>query len=101
MFLENWRPISLINVDSTIATKVIANRIKDVLPSVIHPNQSGFMKGRFIGETARSILDIIAHTESLQLPGVLLFIDFETRRIFAFTRALSWRETLFLLHVLR
>ena len=35
------------------------------------------MKGRFIGETARSILDIIAHTESLQLPGVLLFIDFE------------------------
>ena len=77
MFLENWRPISLINVDSKIATKVIANRIKNVLPSVIHANQSGFMKGRFIGETARSILDIIAHTESLQLPGVLLFIDFE------------------------
>ena len=77
MFLENWRPISLINVDSKIATKVIANRMKNVLPSVIHANQSGFMKGRFIGETARSILDIIAHTESLQLPGVLLFIDFE------------------------
>ena len=77
MFLENWSPISLINVDSKIATKVIANRIKNVLPSVIHANQSGFMKGRFIGETARSILDIIAHTESLQLPGVLLFIDFE------------------------
>ena len=35
------------------------------------------MKGRFIGETTRSILDIIAHTGSLQLPGVLLFIDFE------------------------
>ena len=77
MFLENWRPISLINVDSKIATKVIANRMKNVLPSVIHANQSGFMKGRFIRETARSILDIIAHTESLQLPGGLLFIDFE------------------------
>ena len=77
MFLENWRPISLINVDSKIATKGIANRIKDVLPSVIHPNQSGFLKGRFIGETARSILDITAHIKSLQLPGVSLFIDFE------------------------
>ena len=77
MFLENWRPISLINVDSKIATKVIANRIKNVLPGIIHSNQSGFMKGRFIGETARSVLDIIAHTESSNLPGVLLFIDFE------------------------
>ena len=77
MFLENWRPISLINVDSKIATKVIANRIKNVLPGIIHSNQSGFMKGRFIGETARSILDVIAHTESSKLPSVLLFRDFE------------------------
>ena len=77
MFLDNRRPISLIDVDSKIATKVIANRMKIFLPSVIHANQSGLMKGRFMGETARSVLDIIAHTESLQLPGVLLFIDFE------------------------
>lgn len=76
MFLENWRPISLINVDSKIVSGVIANRI-NVLPGIIHSNQSGFMKGRFIGETARSLLNIIAHTEALKLPGVLLFIDFE------------------------
>ena len=75
MFLKNWRPISLINIDSKIATKVIANRIKNVLPGIIHSNQSGFMKGRFIGETARSILDIIAHTEVSKLPGVLLFTE--------------------------
>lgn len=72
-----WRPISLINVDSKIASRVIANRIKNVLRGIIYSNQSGFMKGRFIGETARSILHVKAHTESSKLPGVLLFIDFE------------------------
>lgn len=75
--MENWRPISLINVGSNIATKVIANRIKNVLSGILHSYQSGFIKGTFIGETARSILDIIAHTQALKLPGVLLFIYFE------------------------
>ena len=76
-YLENWRPISLVNADSKLASKVISNRIKKVLPRIIHYNQSGFIKGRFIGEVARSILDIIDHTESLKLSGILLFIDFE------------------------
>ena len=45
-FLENWRPISLINVDAKIMTKVIATRIKNVLPDIIHYNQTGFVKDR-------------------------------------------------------
>ena len=55
-YLENWRPISLVNVDAKIASKIIANRIKCCLPDIFHHNQSGFIKDRFIGETARSIL---------------------------------------------
>ena len=37
-FLENWRPISLINVDSKIASKVITMRIIKVLQEIIHRN---------------------------------------------------------------
>ena len=55
-YLENWRPISLVNADSKLASKVISNRIKKVLPRIIHSNQSGFINGRFIGEVARSII---------------------------------------------
>ena len=51
-YLENWRPISLINVDAKIASKIIATRIVKVLSEIIHPNQLGYVKGRFIGEAA-------------------------------------------------
>lgn len=42
--LENWQPISIINVDAKIASKAIANRMKKVFPEIIHHNQSGFVK---------------------------------------------------------
>ena len=75
--LENWRPISLINVDAKIASKIIATRIVKVLPEIIHTNQLGYVKGRFIGEAARSTLDVMDYTKKENIPGILLFIDFE------------------------
>ena len=42
-FIENWRPISLVNVGAKIMSKVIASRIKNVLPSIIHHNQTGYV----------------------------------------------------------
>ena len=51
--LENWRPISLINVDGKIMSKAIANRIKNVLPDIINPNQTGYIKERYIGQSDR------------------------------------------------
>ena len=41
--LENWRPISLVNVDTKLMTKAIAWRIKKVLPDIIHQNQTGMV----------------------------------------------------------
>ena len=57
--IENWRPISLINVDAKINTKVMALRLKKVLPNIIHRNQTGCVEVRYIGETIRSIFDIM------------------------------------------
>ena len=39
--LENLRPISLLNVDYKILTKVITKRIEKVLPTLINPDQTG------------------------------------------------------------
>lgn len=49
--IENWRPISLINVDTKITSKVIAARIKKVLPSIIHHNQTGYVKSLHWGDS--------------------------------------------------
>ena len=76
-YLENWTSISLINVDAKIASKVIAARIIRVLPEIIHTNHTGYVKDRFIGEAARSIIDVMEYTKQQNIPGILLFIDFE------------------------
>ena len=47
-FMKNWRPISLIDVDVKITSKVIARRLEQILPFLSHPNQNGFIKGRSI-----------------------------------------------------
>ena len=56
-FIKNWRPITLLNT----AAKSIANRIKLALPNLINHDQTGFLKGRFIGENIRLIECIIQY----------------------------------------
>ena len=48
-----------------------------MLPDLINSDQTGFLKGRSIGENVRLIDSIIAYAESQNISGNLLFIDFE------------------------
>jgi exonuclease III len=77
LFLKNWRPITLLNSDYKILTKALANRIGYVLPNIIDEDQTGYIKGRFIGCNIRLIEDIITFTNKQNLPGILLNVDFE------------------------
>ena len=76
-FLKNWRPITLLNTVYKIGSGCIAKRLKNVIPKLINEDQTGFLKGRFIGENTRLIYDLLSYTEEHNIPGMLLLIYFE------------------------
>ena len=74
--IKNWRPISLLNTDYKILATVLAKRLQKVLQTTIALDQSGYLKGRFIGFNIRTIFDAIEiGAESDQL--FIAFLDFE------------------------
>ena len=75
--LENLRPISLLNVDYKILTKAIAKRVEKVLPDIINVDQTGYVKGRYIGENIRLIQDVLHYTSLTNEKGIAIFLDFK------------------------
>ena len=76
-YLENWRPLTLPNVDYKIATKTISHRIAKVLLKLINEDQTGYVKAHYIGKNIRLIQDIMKVTESEKIHGIALSIDFK------------------------
>ena len=77
LFLKNWRPITLLNTDYKLLSKVLASRMIEFLPFLVHDDQTGYIKGRFIGCNVRLVEDILILTKLNNIPGILLTIDFE------------------------
>ena len=57
-------------MDYKIASKTIARLIESVLPSVLHPDQPGYID-RYIGENIRLISDVLEMTKIEKLSGIL------------------------------
>ena len=76
-FIKNWRPISLLNIDYKIISKVFSNRLKNVIPSLISFEQTAYVQNRTISEGGRLISDIIEITDILEIDGFLVTMDIE------------------------
>lgn len=73
--LSNLRPISLLNTFYKIITKCLALRLANVINHLINNDQTGFIKGRFIGENIRLLLDLKAYCISHNYSALLLACD--------------------------
>ena len=74
--LTNYRPISLINADIKIITKVLADRLKLVLPTIIHSTQTA-VYGRKIDQNIHLIRDLIDLANKEDEPAAFIFLDQE------------------------
>jgi len=74
-YIKNWRPISLLNVGTKIASKALALRLERILPFIINEDQYAYVKSRTIFDAVRSIDDIMEYTRINQIPGLMVAID--------------------------
>ena len=74
--ISNWRPISLLNCDYKILTKILANRLTSILSEYISATQQAAIKGRHLHNVLLNIKSAIDYSNDIKHPLALLQIDF-------------------------
>ena len=73
----SYRLVSLINVDAKILAKILALRLEVCLPTLIHPDQVGFVKGRSSADNLRRLLHLVWQKKNSMEPIVAFSLDAE------------------------
>ena len=74
---EDFRPITLLNSDYKILSRILAARIKQFLPNIIHVTQKGGVSGRTIFDAACEIRDAIEYVNHAKIKSILVSLDFK------------------------
>lgn len=74
---SNFRPISLLNIDLKIYAKILAKRLAEYMPLLIHRDQAGFTKGREAPDATRRVISLLSGVEHSGAPSLLLALDAE------------------------
>lgn len=77
LLATSYRPISLLSVDLKLLSKLLAMHLESVLPSIISPDQTGFIHGRHSFSNLRRLFNILYNPSSSPTPELLISLDAE------------------------
>ncbi|KAL3701937.1 hypothetical protein R1sor_019959 [Riccia sorocarpa] len=75
--IKNWRPLQMLNTGYKIISKIMANRLGEVIGSVVDREQKGFIKGRSIADNVLNFLISQEWAEVNNDPAMFVKLDFE------------------------
>uniref|UniRef100_A0A3P9JJZ9 Reverse transcriptase domain-containing protein n=1 Tax=Oryzias latipes TaxID=8090 RepID=A0A3P9JJZ9_ORYLA len=76
LYLDNWRPITLLCNDYKILAHVFAERLNRGLKDLVDECQSAFIKGRNIHNHIRLVVDLLDYCDFVDPDSLILFLDF-------------------------
>ena len=75
--VASWRPITLLNVDYKILTKLFSKHLALILPKIVHPDQKGFIRGRNIQDNLWDFQSLLALGDDLTTEGMIILLDIQ------------------------
>jgi hypothetical protein len=75
--LKKFRPISLINCNIKIFSKALNNRLENLCDRLLAPNQTAFIRGRYILESVVLAHEIVHEAVKGGQKGLVLKLDYE------------------------
>ena len=72
---DRFRPIALCNVVYNIISKVVANRLRPLLPSLVSGEQSGYVEGRKILNNIIQAHEVVHFLTSKRKDGMIMQLD--------------------------